>query len=75
MTIITDEVDPGLLIEIERRLYGDETYTPTIETVLGLPMLMQNWAYMKITDNGDGTWTASVIMRDTYSSCLMTSLD
>ena len=59
MTIITDEVDPGLLIEIERRLYGDETYTPTIETVLGLPMLMQNWAYMKITDNGDGTWTAS----------------
>lgn len=56
--IDSTKVDPWMLEDIETQLYG----TIAAEAVL-LPMdtlftFMRDWFRIKITDNGDGTWTA-----------------
>lgn len=57
--IDTAKVDPLLLIEIEKGLYGDGVIAASLIPMDDLVAMLTNWFILKITDNGNGTWTAS----------------
>lgn len=52
------KIDPYLLGEIERILYGSETSDPRLPTMKALGGFIAHWGRFVITDHGDGTWTA-----------------
>lgn len=51
--------DPFLLGALEDILYGTETQAPRLPSVNELREFMKEWVTLLITDNGDGTFTAS----------------
>lgn len=59
ITIKTDDLDPSLLTEIEKILYGNGPASASLIPMSELVDYINNWFRLKITDNGDGTWTAS----------------
>lgn len=55
-------LDPLLLNDIEDILYGDPDNPeaiPTMPTLKGFISFVRKWDRLIITDNGDGTWTAT----------------
>lgn len=55
-------IDPLLLSDIETILYGDpadEDRVPTMPSLKGFISYVRKWDRLIITDNGDGTWTAT----------------
>lgn len=56
--IDTRTLDPWLVEELEGMLYGTATTEPTLPSLQELSTFITEWARVKITDNGDGTWTA-----------------
>jgi hypothetical protein len=44
--------------ELERRLYGSSTTEPYLPDIPEILQLFEDASILKITDNGDGTWTA-----------------
>lgn len=64
--IESDEVDPWLLEEIEKKLYGTYESDPYLPQLSDLLVFMRDWARMMIVDHGDGTWTASELKLNTY---------
>lgn len=52
------ETDPWLMEELEEILYGTETTEPYLIPLPDLVTYIRDWFRIKITDNGDGTWTA-----------------
>lgn len=55
-------IDPLLLADIETILYGDpedEERLPTMPSLKGFVSYVRKWDRLIITDNGDGTWTAT----------------
>jgi hypothetical protein len=55
-------IDPLLLQDIETILYGDpldEDRVPTMPSLKGFVSYVRKWDRLIITDNGDGTWTAT----------------
>lgn len=59
LIIDSREMGPLLLKDIEATLYGndfDDAHLPPIST---LTSFIDNWVIIRITDNGDGTWTAT----------------
>jgi hypothetical protein len=58
MVIKTHELDPLLLKDIERILYGDSYSDAALIPMNELVAYINDWFRIKITDNGDGTWTA-----------------
>jgi len=64
--IESDEVDPWLLEEIEKKLYGTYDDNPYLPELSDLLVFMRDWARVTIIDNGDGTWTATELRPDTY---------
>lgn len=59
------EFDPWLLEELEAMLYGAGTDDPSLWSISELVSYINTWYRIKITDNGDGTWTAET-MRDGF---------
>lgn len=59
MSFNTKDLDPLLLAEIERILYGDVSVSASLIPLDSLVDYINNWFRIKITDNGDGTWTAT----------------
>jgi hypothetical protein len=58
MVIKTAELDPWLLAEIEEILYGGTVAAASLIPMDELVDKINNWFRVKITDNGDGTFTA-----------------
>jgi|LakMenE18May11ns_1017448.scaffolds.fasta_scaffold9954828_4 hypothetical protein len=58
MVINTAELDPWLLEEIEAILYGTNYANASLLSMNDLVSYINNWFRIKITDNGNGTWTA-----------------
>jgi hypothetical protein len=59
LVIMTDYATPAAIAAIEAVLYGSDTNDPSLpdpETVIGI---FEANATLIITDNGDGTWTAT----------------
>lgn len=53
------KMDPGLLMDIEEILYGTEETDARLPSLKGLATFIRKWDRLIITDNGDGTWTAT----------------
>lgn len=53
------KLDPYLLLDIEELLYGSATQDPVLPSLVGLITYVQKWGRLVITNNLDGTWTAS----------------
>jgi hypothetical protein len=53
------KMNPHLLQDIESILYGDEETEPHLPSLKGLSAFIRKWNRLIITDNGDGTWTAT----------------
>lgn len=56
--IDTMQINPVVIDEIETILYGDAETTPSMPTVNELLAIFDAHAILRITDHGDGTWTA-----------------
>lgn len=52
-------LDPILLEDIERMLYGTETEDAELMTLSELVAFIDGWYIIEIVDNEDGTWTAN----------------
>jgi hypothetical protein len=52
-------IDPWLLEEIEEILYGSDSSDASLMPMPELISYINDWYRLKITDNGDGTWTAT----------------
>lgn len=61
LTIDTRHLDPWLLEELELILYGGTTAEAALMPMPALFAFLRDWYRVKITDNGDGTWTATEI--------------
>lgn len=48
-----------LLEDIERTLYGDEFNDPKLPAISTFIKFISDWVIIRITDNFDGTWTAT----------------
>jgi hypothetical protein len=57
----TREMDPWLLEELEAILYGSAGANPALISMRTLIEYIEAWARVSITDNGDGTWTATEV--------------
>ncbi len=53
------DVDPHILDDLEAMLYGTESTDPSLPDGAEFYEFISNWALIRITDNLDGTWTAS----------------
>jgi hypothetical protein len=59
------QVHPDLFEEIEKLLYGSSTQEASLPQAAELITFITNWVEgVQITDNGDGTWTASTSIDD-----------
>lgn len=52
-------IDQHLLSDIEDILYGDGVSEPHLPSLKALASFVRKWNRLIITDNGDGTWTAT----------------
>lgn len=52
------DLNPFLLRDLERILYGDANVNASLPPLSELVDFVSNWSLIEITDNGDGTWTA-----------------
>lgn len=57
MVIDSREVDPLLLSDLEGILYGSSLSEATLLPMTSLISFMQSWFRIRVTDNGDGTFT------------------
>lgn len=64
LVIDSRRTDPLMLADIERIIYGSEDADPTLPDMNGFISFVMKWARFLITDNGDGTWTATTALPD-----------
>jgi hypothetical protein len=64
VVIDSRKIDPFLLTDIEDIIYGTEDDDPRLPDLNGLVSFIQKWGRLIITDNGDGTWTATSPLPD-----------
>jgi len=67
------KTDPYLLLDVEDILYGTDTTDPYLPSLKGLSAFIRKWNRLVITDNEDGTWTASSIVPDVITMLDATS--
>lgn len=58
IVIDSRDIHPLLLQDIETMLYGNDTVEASLTPMAELVAYLNTWFLVKITDNGDGTWTA-----------------
>lgn len=59
LIIDSRQMGPLLLQDIEATLYGNEFDDAKLPPLSTLTSFIDNWVIIRITDNGDGTWTAT----------------
>lgn len=64
IVIDSTEIDPDVLGGLESILYGTETTDPSLPSLPEFISLLETWESITITDNGDGTWTATSVGPD-----------
>jgi hypothetical protein len=57
--IDSTQIHPYLLAELEEILYGSDAVDPSMPPLADLSSLVADWRLIYVTDNGDGTWTAT----------------
>lgn len=57
--IDTRDADPWLVDDLEDMIYGTEGTPPTLPSFADLITYLMAYARITVTDNGDGTWTAT----------------
>lgn len=55
------DFDPWLLEDVEEKLYGSTFSAASLIPMCELITYIKDWCRIHITDNGDGTWTASAV--------------
>jgi hypothetical protein len=58
IVILPNEIKPNSLSDLENRLYGDDLNEPSLPSVDEILDILESSAVLRITDNGDGSWTA-----------------
>jgi hypothetical protein len=58
LVVVTDFADVDALAALEDILYGDDSNNPALPDPGTVYELFESNALLRITDNGDGTWTA-----------------
>lgn len=58
VVINTSIAYPWALTALENALYGTETFEPRMPSILEVIEIFETASYLRITDHGDGTWTA-----------------
>lgn len=61
IVIDSRDLDPWLFEELEAMLYGDSRSDASLVPMQDLVTYINEWYRVKITDNGDGTWTAETL--------------
>lgn len=64
IVIDSTKLDLDILGGLESILYGTDSTDPSLPTLAEFLDLLETWQSITITDNGDGTWTASSIGPD-----------
>ena len=59
LVIDSRKLDPFLLEDIEGLLYGTETDPPQLPNLNGLIIFINAWGRFIVTNNGDGSWSAT----------------
>jgi len=59
IVILTDKADPGALSALEDLLYGSADVDPYLPDPASVIEVFESHTVVRITDNGDGTWTAT----------------
>lgn len=59
VVIDSRKLDPIMLSDIENLLYGTAETDAMLPDLNGLVTFVQKWGRFIVTDNGDGTWTAT----------------
>lgn len=59
VVIDSRKIDPFLLLDIEDILYGTDEQQAALPDLNGLVTFVKKWGRLIITDNNDGTWTAT----------------
>lgn len=59
LSVNTDLADPQFITWFEEQLYGSSTVSPSIPDFSAFLAELRDWTIVAITNNGDGTWTAS----------------
>lgn len=59
IVILIDESNASAISDLEARLYGDDLADPSLPSPDDIVLIFESHAIVQITDNGDGTWTAS----------------
>lgn len=59
LVISLAEVDPGALDDLEAMIYGDGSNDSSLPDPATVIDIFESHTTVRITDNGDGTWTAS----------------
>lgn len=54
----TRKMGAQVILDVEHALYGDGTSPAQLPTASTLASFLGTWVIIRITDNGDGTWTA-----------------
>lgn len=68
LVIDSRKVDPLLLEVLENLLYGSPAAPPTLPSMAELIALVATWKRLAIRDLGDGTWSATEMIEDSYIS-------
>lgn len=58
IVIVVAEADPGALSDLEDLIYGDPSNDPSLPDPATIIDIFESHTTLRITDNGDGTWTA-----------------
>jgi hypothetical protein len=59
MVIDLDNAPSGAISDLEDLLYGDDSNDPSLPDPDTIVDLFESYATLRVTDNGDGTWTAT----------------
>lgn len=58
LVVLIDYAQSGAISSLEALLYGDDTNDPSLPDPAAVLDIFESNAVLRITDNGDGTWTA-----------------
>lgn len=59
LVIMTEDSDAGAIADLEALIYGDDENGASLPLPDVITAIFESYAVLRITDNGDGTWTAT----------------
>lgn len=59
LAVMMDDANPSAVSDLEALIYGDDENGPSLPLPEVITDIFESYALLRITDNGDGTWTAT----------------